>query len=343
MTDDIFITKKEWTLFTEEQTNEYVQKVFNYYRNVRGFPYFPSDEQYRRNEFKKLVSFDISSVYKDDTINQTMHGLGLAWSYMPHSWKVKCNDMLTPFEIFYNDDLFQKAIRKRMKIGDNISDAGIRKILKLYSGSQSVSNFRPTAAWAIYDRHLTGKDNVVYDMSSGYGGRLLGAICCPKVKGYIGTDPCQETYEGLNRMAFDFGHGKYINLYNLGSEVVNLLPNSIDLCFSSPPYFNTEKYSNESSQSYIKYPTKEYWITGFIGETIKNCYNSLKDDGKLILNIANVKSFPNMEEMIVNQTIKNGFALIETHKLLLSNGTFNKKNGKLFKYEPVFIFNKERK
>lgn len=339
-TTDIFIGKKEWKLFTPEQMDIYVNNVFRYYREVRGFPLFPTDIEYRKDEFDKLKSFDISTVYVGDTINQTMHGLGLAWSYMPHSWKVKCNDMLTPWEIFHNDDLFNKAIRKRIKIGDNISDAGIRKILKLFSGSQSVSNFRPSAACAIYDKHLIGTENVVYDMSSGYGGRLLGALACPKVKHYIGTDPCLETFLGLCRMNQDLGEGKTVELYNFGSEEFQPTADSVDLCFTSPPYFNTEKYSNEQTQSYMKFPTQQSWISDFIGQTVRNCHRALKSNGKLLINIANVKTFPNIEECIVNEISKNGFMLVDTHKLLLSNGTFTKKNGNLYKAEPVFIFTK---
>ena len=58
----------------------------------------------------------------------------------------------------------------------------MRSMLRRYSGTQMVSNFRPTAA-ALYDIFVD-KDNplegttagTVWDPSMGYGGRLLGAI-----------------------------------------------------------------------------------------------------------------------------------------------------------------------
>ena len=56
----------------------------------------------------------------------------------------------------------------------------------------------------------------MWDMSSGYGGRLLGAIVAGV--NYVGTDPCTETYEGLQRLAEDYGEGTEIELHKIGSE-----------------------------------------------------------------------------------------------------------------------------
>ena len=44
------------------------------------------------------------------------------------------------------------------------------------------------------------------------------------------------------------------------------LKKSLDLCFTSPPYFDTEKYSDEDTQSYKKFPTEDGWVNGFFEE-----------------------------------------------------------------------------
>ena len=49
----------------------------------------------------------------------------------------------------------------------------LRQSIKIYSGTQSVSNFRPTEEELIYEKY---GDGVVWDMSCGWGGRLLGFI-----------------------------------------------------------------------------------------------------------------------------------------------------------------------
>ena len=70
--------------------------------------------------------------------------------------------------------------------------------------------------------------------------------------------------------------GLNIELHKLGSEDFPPDRNEFDLCFSSPPYYDPEKYSNESTQSYITFPNKEAWLRGFLGTTLDNCWCGLK-------------------------------------------------------------------
>ena len=74
-------------------------------------------------------------------------------------------------------------------------------------------------------------------------------------------------------------------MYKLGSEEFRPERESLDLCFTSPPYFDTEKYSDEETQSYKKFPTLDGWIDGFMRKTIDNCRYGLKPNGRLIINI----------------------------------------------------------
>jgi hypothetical protein len=316
---------------------------FNHYRK-NGFPYFPTDINWRKKEFLKFINYNDSNILFNDEIKQTMHGLSFCWSFMPHAYNVACNGLKTPLWAFQDDNTFRDVISKRIKMGDNISDNGIRKMLKIYSGVQCVSNFRPTAAYAIYN--LYAKNKVVWDMSCGYGGRLLGAFKA-NVKKYIGTEPCTETFNGLQEMI------KYLNLFNQdnlisysetsfelhqsGSE--DYVPNEeVDLCFTSPPYFNTEKYSEENTQSWKKYETKDLWINDFLGKTLQNCFECLKDDGYLIINIANVKNYINLEEDFLKIAKQQGFELINIMKYSLSSLNHNSK----FKFEPVFVLRKTK-
>ena len=55
-----------------------------------------------------------------------------------------------------------------------------------------------------------------------------------------------------------------------------------------------------NNQSYKKYPTKEEWLNGFLRTTFENCFYGLKKGKYMAINIANVKSFPNLEK----ETIK---------------------------------------
>lgn len=331
---DVFVNERHWRNMSDNELNDFANEIFNYYRQ-EGFPYYPTDKEYRENEFNKLIKYDRTNLFQDDVVKQTMHGLGLAWSYFPHAFDVKCGDKITSYEAFMDDDIFLNVIRKRLKMGTYMSDSGIRKMLKIFSGVQGVSNFRPTAAAAIYDTFA--KDGVVWDMSGGWGGRLLGAIASG-VKEYFATEPSELTFNGLHDLAEDFAGNMNYTIFKCGSESWLPEKNMFDLCFTSPPYFDLEKYADEPSQSYVKYSTKDYWIEGYLAETFKNCYCGLKSDGLMLINIADIKGKELENDMILTAK-KIGFKLRKKFFLALSNVNLRNKEKK-FKYEPIYLFTK---
>jgi len=335
--EDIFFNEVYWREMTPAELDEYAHRIFDYYRQ-EGFPYYPTDMETRQKDFDKLMKYDRSNMWNGTDIKQTMHGLGLAWSYFPESFNVKCGNKMTPYEAFIDDEIFLKIIYKRLKMGTYISDSGIRKMLKIYSNVQSVSNFRPTAAAAIYDYFGRGTKNfTVWDMSGGWGGRMLGAIIS-NVKHYTCTDPSRVAGIGLVELREDFGSGTEIDIFNLGSEDYVPDRNSLDFCFTSPPYFDLEKYSDEPTQSYIKFPEKDEWIEGFLRETFKNCYYGLKSDGAMAINIANIKG-NEIESDMIRVAEECGFKFRTTFRLALSNINLRDKTKK-FKYESIYLFTK---
>jgi len=334
--NNIFVNKSYWKNMSEEELNVFANEIFAYYRE-HGFPYYSKDKNFRDVEFNKLMNYDFINLFDGLTIKQTMHGLALAWSYFPHSFNVKCNNLMTPYEAFINDDVFIKVIHKRLKIGTYMSDSGIRKMLKIYTGVQGVSNFRPTAAACIYNRYAP--NGIVWDMSGGWGGRLLGAIVS-KVNTYIATEPSTKTYNGLIELSNDYGKSINSKIYCVGSEDFIPDKNSLDLCFTSPPYFDTEKYSDENTQSYIKYSEFNNWVDGYLRKTIMNCYHGLKNNKYLLINIADDnKNSRNLENTTIEIAKDCGFYYCGNISLALSNINLqNKMNS--FKFEPIFIFKK---
>ena len=113
------------------------------------------------------------------------------------------------------------------------------------------------------------------------------------------------------------------------------MPETVDLCFTSPPYFNTEMYSDESSQSWVRYPTVDEWNDQFLRTTIANCRQALVPDGTLILNVADVKSHPSLVVDTITIAQEEGFIFTETLRLALSSISSGG-----HKYEPVLIFQK---
>lgn len=175
--------------------------------------------------------------------------------------------------------------------------------------------------------------------------RLLGAI--KTHINYIATEPAKETFDGLIQIAKDwgnqsnlFGIEQRLEIIQSGSEDYVPKEDSLDLCFTSPPYFDTEKYSNESTQSYIKFPKKVDWLEGFLRKTIQNCHRGLKKNRYLIINIANVSSFDTLEEETGNIVMSEGFEYLDTFQLTLSKMPGKNLSGSK-KFEPIFLFRKK--
>lgn len=331
---DLFINMKDWAKFTPEEMEEYREKVFQYFRTT-GFPYFPTTSEWRINEYNKIQKYDYRKCIDEPNkiIRQTMHGLSLCWSYHPYHYEVPCNDKRTVMGTFMDDDLLRKVIRKRTSYGANMSDNGLRKMIKVFSGTQCVSNFRPTAAAAIYHRFCESGDTV-FDMSSGFGGRLLGAHL--NGNPYIGTDPSAEACVGNWAMNDEFSFGS--RLLCRGSECdLPLFSNSIDFCFTSPPYFNTERYSDHETQSYVKFPEQHLWLNGFLKKTFKNCHRILKQDKLMVINIADVPSYKNLVDDTIRVAGEVGFKLDDIWGLQLSSLA---KGG--HKTEPLLIFRRQQ-
>lgn len=323
---------------------------FEHHRR-EGFPVYSLKRDEKRQELLDLLVADHARIIDaKGRIKQTMHGLALAWHYHPLAWTVRCGNRKTPIEVFTDDESFLKAIERRTKLGNAFSDGGLRKILRTFSSTQSVSNFRPTAAAAVYHRLLPDEGGVVWDMSAGFGGRLLGALACDRVERYIGTDPSTFAMDGLRemaaelvRMAQSLGRRTLeVELHRVGSEDFQPERNSLDLCFTSPPYFGWEQYGDEPEQSHKKFSTQHAWLHGFVGATLRNCSRGLKRNGSLAINISSVAAFPDLAEAFVRFAGDHGWQLVETLQLQLSKMVGLKHIGKsAFKSEPIFVFKKK--
>lgn len=327
------IRRSEWENLSEEAQVEFRRTLVRWFR-INGFPHFKYSLQEQSEELDRLDRFmEKNDLEKDGVIRQTMHGMGLCWSYHPHHWEIRCGNSKTPMEVFLDDNLLNKSIKKRMKTGTHINKAMMRKTFKVSGGAQTVSNFRPSVARWIYDKYAG--DGVVYDPCAGFGGRLIGAITSPKVKSYTGLEPSTLTYEGLCEMAKVLKIDTVVNIHKAMAES-SITDHEYDLIFTSPPYFDTEKYSDEPTQSYLKYPDYEIWFSNFLEQMIYNSIKMLKRGGYLIINIANVKNAPHLENDFKTFMESTNLDYITTYKMALSK----QHSGGKFKYEPIFVYRK---
>lgn len=333
------------TEFAEQ--NACVEALFSHYR-ANGFPVYDLTPRQRAERLSALMAFDHSTIIRNGVVRQTMHAVSLCWHFHPHMWDIRCGGKKTPMEVFLNDRLFRQALAKRLEMGTYVTDGAVRKTLANFSGTQRVSTFRPSAAASIYKELLPAKGGATWDFSGGFGGRLLGALACRRVKRYIATEPATMTMEGLQEMVAELvpmsGRRISVELHQLGSEDFRPDRGSLDLVFSSGPYFRNEEYSDEASQSFLKFPTRHEWLEGFMCATLANARCGLRPGGFLAVNIADVPSYPKLETDFLKLAKREGWRLRTTLQIEMSRmlGTKGSSTGtcKQYKKEPLFVLDK---
>ena len=112
--------------------------------------------------------------------------------------------------------------------------------------------------------------------------------------------------------------------------------NYFDTIFTSPPYFNTEKYSDEDTQSYIRYKKIDDWNKNFLHKALGKMIPTLKAGGIMAINIADVFSGPDkgyvditnaMNDFLKSQGLKyKGCIGMEMTKRFNSGGAGNAKS-----------------
>ncbi len=113
---------------------------------------------------------------------------------------------------------------------------------------------------------------------------------------------------------------------------------SVDLIFSSPPYFKLERYSSEPTQSYQRYPTYDAWKDRFLYPLLAASHRLLRPDGLLVINLADTSRHPIATDMIAMAS-----RLYRKRRVLLMHSRpvqRSTKNGTPYRWEPVFVLQK---
>lgn len=318
--------------FSEEQI---IESAFHYFRST-GFPYRRLPVHVSMQEINKLASTD------QDVLLHTGMGYHVADTYHPHRFHASAEGMKSPVDGFNDDKLIRRAMHLALG-NDRTLPEGFWDGLKIVSGVQMCSNFRP--GFALYYYRLLSKPGaVVLDCSTGYGGRLVGFMAshCSR---YIGIDPNKPTHEGNLRMAAELGFSDKVELYNLPAEDVDpaLLAGRCDFSFTSPPYFAKEHYSEDDTQSWVRYKTGDEWRDGFLMPMMALQFAALKPGSYAVVNIADVKLrnkvYP-LEAWTVECGKMAGFEHIETKRYTLTNRFGAGHEDDEVAVEPVIVFQK---
>jgi len=346
------LSKQAWTAADEAGRQAIQDEVFDIYRSINIVPitYYSLDGC--RQAVNELAT-RTKSVKNHQLGVGNNEGLAFGRFWFPNMQDAKWNDNDTVSirSRFMHDNKLKRAIKLAYMHRDEGEDTAIpkniRRALELVNGG-TIQNFKPMNARAIWEHICPVWRGRVLDFSSGYGGRMLGAMTSNLRYHYTGIDPNTRTSQGLEAL------GELLTEQNLGagysincvpSEEFDTEPGSYDAAFSSPPYFNLETYTDESTQCMNRYTNLAAWFDGYVAPTLEMVYKALANDGIYAVNIADYKNGKE-QFAIVDQwkslSEKIGFEYCEQIDMILNvrPGVGNGKLEKAYKSEGIYVFRK---
>lgn len=339
--------KEDYVQMKEEEKKDVVNRIFNLYREKNIFPITYYNEDGIRQEIQKAIDKDVE--FEGDVLNLKYNqGSSLCKFLFQNLHSVECNgDKRTMYNKFYEDHLLKRSIDFSLRFKKSVTPSELRSSMEMIGGTVA-TNFKAMNAKALYEKY-TPENGIIYDFACGFGGRMLGALSSKNNYKYFGVEPNTETFANLNKL------GSYIEdvtkrkdtykIFCKGSEDLNLKRTEfVDFAFSSPPYFTLEKYCEEDTQCYIKFPTLEEWFDGYVKPTIEKIYEMLKHDRYYAVNIADFnvgnKRIEYVDEWI-KMSKKAGFTYDRQIDMKLKKRVGDGHESKEDKREGIFVFYKK--
>jgi len=303
--------EKEWEtvnkLYLQDTIKDTILKRIREEEIELPYPRTDLTEAYK--EFKKLQELDTTPLWKHgdfyfkynykypngDTFIDAPTTGNKASNYFHQENRMKCDSLNSPSPYrVWNTDKFMKTLfgalwtMKVKEVTNKTLWSSI--VLRKYVASQ----FKSSVAKTIYDKY---DSNNVLDFSMGWGDRLAGFHASKKTKRYVGIDPNVNLHNGYMEQVDMYQTNKECLFIAKPAEDVEYRGEEFDMIFTSPPYFDTERYSREATQSWIRYKYLDSWLPIFLFNSIKKAWASLKRDGVMIINLSDVYGHHQIQKM----------------------------------------------
>lgn len=306
----------------------YVNKVCDFLLK-EPFPFPQFDNVLFEKDIRRLIRINMR-LHKNEIQPWVHYGARACLSFFPNRYSATYKSETSALVGWRDPNIIARAVNFQLAHGDPVTPDRVLRAVTLLCRTPTI--FKPSIAKFIYERFASPGDTV-WDPCAGYGGRLLGA----HVAGvnYIGTDVEEETVEGNRQLNEALGARHEVVL----SPAESFDPPKVDLVFTSPPYFDCERYSQNGKQSYKQHGASfEGWIDGFLRPVIRRAKAALGGGGQgfLILNVADIRNKRSAVVPIIDRTITTaleiGFRHVVTLQMPLAAINRNRPS------EPVLIF-----
>lgn len=299
--NEIDISEELWEEMNREMDRDEIKQIISYAMERVDLPYRTIEKEAADEDFQKLKSTDCRDIivsgekwfsrydYKyrfDDVIVRSVTTGNKSSDYFHQKNRWKCDSVNSPspyrtwtnekFRLTLLNSLWSLKVKK-VDMSTLRTCIGLRKYI--------ASQFRPSAAKAIIDHFSADR---VLDFSAGWGDRLSGFLASDASL-YTGIDPNTNLFEGYRQQVENYGDGKKVELINSCAEDT-ICNSKYDLVFTSPPYFNIERYTHEDNQSFKRHKKLDVWLSDFLFVSITNAWESLESGGIMVINISDVYS-----------------------------------------------------
>ena len=248
-------------------------------------------------------------------------GKTISLLFNPHRLSIDTEkDDLSVYESLQVDDKLSGLARLYLyNLEHGVNNAFYNTIQRGYQNIQYVNEFPPFIARTIYQTFCKTEKIKILDPCAGWGGRMIGAASIPNTY-YVACEPSTRTFNGLLKLrdwlkqmqpTFDG------NIHCIPFEDFSI-DEKFDIALTSPPYYDTEHYSDEETNSLNRYHSFDDWVVGFYEPLIVHTVNYLTDNGIFILNIGDRK-YPLSEELD-KICKKHGFHVERIKDYLSGNG-----------------------
>lgn len=304
--NELFVDENQWKELNNTYSKDEIKQAISdaIEKHKIPLPYRKITEEEAKEDFLKLQNFDTSTLlqtgpfetrysYKYSSTNQYINVStcgNKASDYFQQENRFLCDSINAPspyrtwttekFRLTLLNALWTLKVKK-------ITMDSLRTLISLrkYTASQ----FKPSVAKFWYDLYSSER---ILDFSGGWGDRLAGFYAAKKSKTYTVVDPNKRVTDAYLKQINFYGQfqttPKETRIYNCGAEEIDDYNSTFDLIFTSPPYFDVERYTNDPNQSWKKYKQLQDWLEKFLFKAIKTGWNSLSSNGYLIINVSDV-------------------------------------------------------
>ncbi len=299
----LFVGAAYWRLIEKEFGRDDIKEAIVAAKEDNALP-LPGaiDEFAMRTDYRALLALNASKIIHQspNVITRHDYDYGLSPYYLTtlntgnkasdyfhrhNRMKVSTRNFISPQQTWEDSDKLFYCLRALWSIL-KVKELNPMWLFQCIALRQYVAaQFRASSAKALYT--LFDARNVL-DTSAGWGDRFAGFSAAKNTEFYLGIDPNSALHEGYWGQARAYNSDKHQNFLCAPAEDVDLGVKQFDFAFTSPPYFETERYSEEETQSWKRYKKLDSWLYDFLLPVVTRTYAALERGGVMAVNIADL-------------------------------------------------------